>query len=288
MSFLTTSFNFANPLDTFNYGIFGGISESPSFNYTAIRALIFSTESLVSTGNLSSGHGTTGTASSNSSGGVVSGNGGTEKYSKTTHTFSSGTALSTVIYYRNAIGDNSKGIFPGGLDSSNSYTSLSTSQKYTYSGDSVSSGGSLTAARNDFGGFSNQTFGLIYGGDGTSTSTNKYTYSTDVAASSATLGTSRYYMGGGMSNSTVGIVAGASSSTQRYTFSTETLSSGGTVTNHSISTGMGNSTEGFLWNDTNSTSQKYVYSSDTVSSSAVMPNVSYRNTFGLSPYQWGL
>ena len=143
-----------------------------------------------------------------------------------------------------AAGTSTVGIFAGGSTGSGYPTGT---YKYTYSGDSVTSGSSLTLGRQGLAGTGTSTFGL-FGGGYYNISTNlyytnvvdKYTYSGDSVTSGTSLGANTPYLGA-TGSSTVGIFGGGgdppgivaknvTAITYKYTYSGDSLITGTNLT----------------------------------------------------------
>lgn len=150
-----------------------------------------------------------------------------QNYSYSGASWSSATSLNTKQSGNPACNTTATvGYVSGGYGSG--YAFLASTQKYTYSSNAISTGGSMGTARYSVSGYGNTTYGLIAGGYSNLTTNQKYTYSTDAVSSATTLNVGAE-TAGPASNPVMGLLAGGAGSTsavRKYTWSGETVSAG--------------------------------------------------------------
>lgn len=271
---------------SFDFGLAAG-------GYNSGGSLIFSAEQYTYSSDTSADSGSTmqhqgvrcGSTSSGTKGYVAGTNAGAsvDVVAYGTLTWVTGTALARATAAETfGVGESTRGIFAGG--SPNTGIPVTTTDKYTYSGDTTAAGTALNVARNNGGGAANATVGICGGGYNTTpaviATTSKYTFSGDTTAAGTAFATARSGVTG-TGNTTTGIFGGGvdtagtlvGTSTEKYTYSGDTRVAGtalGTAKYFGGSSALGNTTKGiFAGGDDNnlptnySTSDKYTYSGDT-------------------------
>lgn len=164
------------------------------------------------------------------------------KYSYSGNSFTTGTALSYVVSTGAGIGNSTRGIVQGGTGSGYPAPTLLTSVKYTYSGDVVSSGTSLTAPApsNSKAATCTSTTGYLYGGQtgfNYYNTTNTYTFSSDTIGTSTSYEPSNGFITAvGISGSAVAIITGGNwpagtpsgriTTTKKFTYSSGVMAAG--------------------------------------------------------------
>lgn len=203
-----------------------------------------------------------------------------DKFTWLTMVRTSGTALTASVFNGFGMGNGTKGVFGGGQNAASA--TVTTTYKYTYTGDVVAGGGALTDAINTAG-VGNATYGIVVGLAFT-TKTNKYTYSTDVVTVGTALGDTKYTCGAAGNTTRAIYAAGMNGSSvtvatsRKYTYSGETTAAGGSLgTAKNQLCGAGTDTIGLFAGGIDSagttnlgTTHKYTFSSDTAAAAVTM------------------
>jgi hypothetical protein len=211
----------------------------------------------------------------------------TFKYTFSSDTFASGSALSTVISTNTTFSSSTIAYVAGGFQNVPSPSGFRNYvSKFTYSTSATATGTTLTTARQSAASSSTATIGYVAGGTTGSTistaSVNKYTYSGDIVAAGTNLSIDRS-SASGFGNSTRAIFAMGTSSgypapalltSDKYTYSSDTVAAGTSfATNRVVTMCTSTSTLGLIMGGQPSgtftyvnTVQKYTFSSDAISS----------------------
>jgi hypothetical protein len=152
-----------------------------------------------------------------------------ETYTYSSNTFGSGTNLGFSAFGLVGCGTSTLGLFAGG--SSGLYNSLVS--LYTYSGDSVVAGTSLTSVTYSGGAASNLTTAFIINGSSNSgsstTGTQTYTYSGNTTAAGTALGVATT-SSGVAGNNTFCVIGGINTGVSTFTQNTRTYTFSGATT----------------------------------------------------------
>ena len=203
-------------------------------------------------------------------------------YDLSSKAVSSGTSLTISRCSPGATGINNFGLIAGGVNGGGYETA--TSEKYTYSGNTIVAGANLIPGVYLLGAAGNANVGIFAGGCHASTgailsSTTRYLYSADTTTSGGNLSKMRYQLAG-IGNASLGIFAGGFNTmvdflaVEQYNYSGNQVVPGANLSLHRSGAGaVGNSTVGIFAGGHQAsymspvgftkTSEKYTYSANT-------------------------